>query len=54
MSERYIVGPVAKNATSKPRAGNWTHDPGSLFQCSTGWTTEAVAVILGACSVYRC
>ena len=46
MSERYTVGPVAKNATSKPPAGNWTRDPGSLVQCSTGWTTELYKIII--------
>ena len=33
-------------------AGNWTRDPGSLDQRSTDWATEAVAVSLGASSVY--
>ena len=36
-------GPVAKNATRSLLAGNWTHDPGSLDQCSTDWGfTEAM------------
>ena len=34
-------GPVAKNATPRPPAGNWTRDPGSLDQRSTDWATEA-------------
>ena len=36
-------GPVAKNATPRPPAGNWTRDPGSLDQRSTDWATEDVA-----------
>ena len=56
MSERYTFfktqpGPVAKNATARPPAGDWTRDPGSLDQRSTDWATEAVAVSLGASSV---
>ena len=44
-------GPVAKNATPRLPAGNWTLDTGSLDQRSTDWPTEAVAVSLGAGSV---
>ena len=46
------LGPVAKNATPRPPAGIWIHDPGSLDQRSTDWATEAVAVSLGVSSVY--
>ena len=28
-------GPIAKNATRRPPAGNWSRDPGSLDQRST-------------------
>ena len=45
--------PVAKNATPRPPAGNRTHDPGSLDQRSTDWTTEAVAVSLCTSSLWR-
>ena len=45
-------GPVAKNAIARPPAGNWIRDLGSLDQSSTNWATKAVAVSLGASSVY--
>ena len=45
-------GPVAKNATPSPPAGNLTREPRSLDQRSTNWATETVAVSLGVSSVH--
>ena len=40
------TGPVAKNATPRPPAGNRTRDPGSLDRRSTDRATEAAVVEL--------
>ena len=45
------LGPVAKNATPRLSAGNQISANLDLYQRSTDWATEAVAVSLGASSV---